>query len=82
MSRSGGYKALLSELKNAAEWYALTEPKTAELLKRAAEAIEKSEKEGASAEKASPKHWIPYPIGEVLKELELGAKKKGETLND
>ena len=45
------YKALLSELKNAAEWYALTEPKTAELLKRAAEAIEKAKKEGASVER-------------------------------
>lgn len=45
------YKSLLSELKNAAEWYALTEPKTAELLKRAAEAIEKEKKEGASVER-------------------------------
>ena len=33
---------LVAELKNAAEWYALTEPETAELLQRAAEVIEKA----------------------------------------
>lgn len=38
------------------------------------------EKAPKREEKASPKHWIPYPIGKVLKELEFDAKKKGEPL--
>lgn len=44
-------------------------------------AIDRARAKSGNARKTeSPKHWIPYPIGKVLKELEFGAKKKGGNL--